>query len=176
MNSLISDTNGLYLDCTFGRGGHSKKILEELSPEGRLISFDLDDAALEAAKSINHKNFRFIKTNFSMIDDYVEDNSLSGILIDCGVSSPQLDESERGFSFQTKGPLDMRFNQKQKLTCKDIIENFKFDQIVKKYDKQMLVWEGFRKEGKIKIPKDIIVLTQWSSWHRFSFFISRQYL
>ena len=67
MNSLISDTNGLYLDCTFGRGGHSKKILEELSPEGRLISFDLDDAALEAAKSINHKNFRFIKTNFSMI-------------------------------------------------------------------------------------------------------------
>ena len=107
MNSLISDTNGLYLDCTFGRGGHSKKILEELSPEGRLISFDLDDAALEAAKSINHKNFRFIKTNFSMIDDYVEDNSLSGILIDCGVSSPQLDEAERGFSFQTKGPLDM---------------------------------------------------------------------
>ena len=150
MNSLISDTNGLYLDCTFGRGGHSKKILEELSPEGRLISFDLDDAAQEAAKSINHKNFRFIKTNFSMIDDYVEDNSLSGILIDCGVSSPQLDESERGFSFQTKGPLDMRFNQKQKLTCKDIIENFSEKEI------STILWKfGEEKESR-KIAKLIV--------------------
>ena len=150
MNSLISDTNGLYLDCTFGRGGHSKKILEELSPEGRLISFDLDDAAQEAAKSINHKNFRFIKTNFSMIDDYVKDNSLSGILIDCGVSSPQLDESERGFSFQTKGPLDMRFNQKQKLTCKDIIENFSEKEI------STILWKfGEEKESR-KIAKLIV--------------------
>ena len=154
MNSLISDTNGLYLDCTFGRGGHSKKILEELSPEGRLISFDLDDAALEAAKSINHKNFRFIKTNFSMIDDYVEDNSLSGILIDCGVSSPQLDESERGFSFQTKGPLDMRFNQKQKLTCKDIIENFSEKEI------STILWKfGEEKESR-KIAKLIVKLRE----------------
>ena len=150
MNSLISDTNGLYLDCTFGRGGHSKKILEELSPEGQLISFDLDDAALEAAKSINHKNFRFIKTNFAMIDDYVKDNSLSGILIDCGVSSPQLDESERGFSFQTKGPLDMRFNQKQKLTCKDIIENFSEKEI------STILWKfGEEKESR-KIAKLIV--------------------
>ena len=150
MNSLISDTKGMYLDCTFGRGGHSKKILEELSPEGQLISFDLDDAALEAAKSINHKNFRLIKTNFSMIDDYVEDNSLSGILIDCGVSSPQLDESERGFSFQTKGPLDMRFNQKQKLTCKDIIENFSEREI------STILWKfGEEKESR-KIAKLIV--------------------
>ena len=150
MNSLISDTKGMYLDCTFGRGGHSKKILEELCPEGQLISFDLDDAALEAAESINHKNFRFIKTNFSMIDDYVEDNSLSGILIDCGVSSPQLDESERGFSFQTKGPLDMRFNQKQKLTCKDIIENFSEREI------STILWKfGEEKESR-KIAKLIV--------------------
>ena len=81
MNSLISDTNGLYLDCTFGRGGHTKKILEKLSSKGQLISFDLDDAAFEFAKNIDHKNFKFIKTNFSKIDDYVEDDSLSGVLI-----------------------------------------------------------------------------------------------
>ena len=150
MNSLISDTKGMYLDCTFGRGGHSKKILEELSPEGQLISFDLDDAALEVAKSINHKNFRFIKTNFSMIDDYVEDNSLTGVLIDCGVSSPQLDEPQRGFSFQKKGPLDMRFNQKQKLTCKDIIENFSEKEI------STILWKfGEEKESR-KIAKSIV--------------------
>ena len=150
MNSLISDTNGLYLDCTFGRGGHTKKILEKLSSEGQLISFDLDDAALEAAKSIKQENFRFIKTNFSMIDDYIEDDSLSGILIDCGVSSPQLDEPERGFSFQTKGPLDMRFNQKQKLTCKDIIEKFSEKEI------STILWKfGEEKESR-KIAKLIV--------------------
>ena len=150
MNSLISDTNGLYLDCTYGRGGHTKKILEKLSSEGQLISFDLDDAALEAAKSIKQENFRFIKTNFSMIDDYIEDDTLSGILIDCGVSSPQLDEPERGFSFQTKGPLDMRFNQKQKLTCKDIIENFSEKEI------STILWKfGEEKESR-KIAKLIV--------------------
>ena len=150
MKSLISNTNGLYLDCTFGRGGHTKKILEKLSSEGQLISFDLDDAAMEVAKNIEHKNFKFIKTNFSQIDDYVEDDSLSGVLIDCGVSSPQLDEPERGFSFQTKGPLDMRFNQKQKLTCKDIIENFSEKQIA------TILWKfGEEKESR-RIAKLIV--------------------
>ena len=150
MNSLISDTHGLYLDCTFGRGGHTKKILEKLSSKGQLISFDLDDAAFEFAKNIDHKNFKFIKTNFSKIDDYVEDDSLSGVLIDCGVSSPQLDEPERGFSFQKKGPLDMRFNQKQKLTCKEIVETFSEKEIAE------ILWRyGEEKESK-KIAKKIV--------------------
>ena len=140
----------MYLDCTFGRGGHTKKILERLSSRGRLVSFDLDDSAKEVAENINHKNFRFIKTNFSMIDDFIEDNSLSGALIDCGVSSPQLDEPERGFSFQTKGPLDMRFNQKQKLTCKDIIENYSEKDIAQ------ILWKfGEEKESR-KIAKSIV--------------------
>ena len=150
MKSLISDTNGLYLDCTFGRGGHTKKILDKLSSEGQLISFDLDDDAMKVAKNIDNKNFKFIKTNFSMIDDYVEDDSLSGVLIDCGVSSPQLDEPERGFSFQTKGPLDMRFNQEQKLTCKDIIENYSEKEIA------TILWKfGEEKESR-RIAKLIV--------------------
>ena len=143
MKSLISDTNGLYLDCTFGRGGHTKKILDKLS-------FDLDDAAMKVAKNIDNKNFKFIKTNFSMIDDYVEDDSLSGVLIDCGVSSPQLDEPERGFSIQTKGPLDKRFNQEQKLTCKDIIENYSEKEIA------TILWKfGEEKESR-RIAKLIV--------------------
>ena len=150
MKSLISDTNGLYLDCTFGRGGHTKKILDKLSSEGQLISFDIDDDAMKVAKNIDNKNFKFIKTNFSMIDDYVEDDSLSGVLIDCGVSSPQLDEPERGFSFQTKGPLDMRFNQEQKLTCKDIIENYSEKEIA------TILWKfGEEKESR-RIAKLIV--------------------
>ena len=142
--------DGSYLDCTFGRGGHTKKILEKLSLKGQLVSFDLDDSAMEVAKNINHKNFRFIKTNFSKIDDFIRDNSLTGVLIDCGVSSPQLDEPERGFSFQTKGPLDMRFNQKQKLTCKDIIEKLSEKEI------STILWKfGEEKESR-KIAKFIV--------------------
>ena len=140
----------MYLDCTFGRGGHTKKILDKLSLEGQLVSFDLDDSAMEAAKNIKHENFRFVKTNFSKIDDFIKDNSLTGVLIDCGVSSPQLDEPQRGFSFQTKGPLDMRFNQKQKLTCKDVIEKFSEKEI------STILWKfGEEKESR-KIAKLIV--------------------
>jgi 16S rRNA (cytosine1402-N4)-methyltransferase len=140
----------LYLDCTFGRGGHTKKILDKLSLEGQLVSFDLDDSAMEAAKNIKHENFRFVKTNFSKIDDFIKDNSLTGVLIDCGVSSPQLDEPQRGFSFQKKGPLDMRFNQKQKLTCKDVIEKFSEKEI------STILWKfGEEKESR-KIAKSIV--------------------
>ena len=140
----------MYLDCTFGRGGHTKKILDKLSSKGQLVSFDLDDSAMEAAKNIKHENFRFVKTNFSKIDDFIKDNSLTGVLIDCGVSSPQLDEPQRGFSFQTKGPLDMRFNQKQKLTCKDVIEKFSEKEI------STILWKfGEEKESR-KIAKLIV--------------------
>ena len=140
----------MYLDCTFGRGGHTKKILDKLSSKGQLVSFDLDDSAMEAAKNIKHENFRFIKTNFSKIDEFIKDNSLTGVLIDCGVSSPQLDEPQRGFSFQKKGPLDMRFNQKQKLTCKDVIEKYSEKEI------STILWKfGEEKESR-KIAKSIV--------------------
>ena len=140
----------MYLDCTFGRGGHSKKILDKLSSKGQLVSFDLDDSAMEAAENIKHENFKFIKTNFSKIDEFIKDNSLTGVLIDCGVSSPQLDEPQRGFSFQKKGPLDMRFNQKQKLTCKDVIEKFSEKEI------STILWKfGEEKESR-KIAKSIV--------------------
>ena len=140
----------MYLDCTFGRGGHTKKILDKLSSKGQLVSFDLDDSAMEAAKNFKHENFRFIKTNFSKIDEFIKDNSLTGVLIDCGVSSPQLDEPQRGFSFQKKGPLDMRFDQKQKLTCKDVIEKFSEKEI------STILWKfGEEKESR-KIAKSIV--------------------
>ena len=140
----------MYLDCTFGRGGHTKKILDKLSSKGQLVSFDLDDSAMEAAENIKHENFKFIKTNFSKIDEFIKDNSLTGVLIDCGVSSPQLDEPQRGFSFQKKGPLDMRFNQKQKLTCKDVIEKFSEKEI------STILWKFGEEMESRKIAKSIV--------------------
>ena len=150
IDQLITDPNGIYVDCTFGRGGHSRKILERLSDKGKLIAFDLDNEAMEESKSIKKKNFQFHKTNFSQIGNFFEDDSLMGVLIDCGVSSPQLDEPERGFSFQKDGPLDMRFNKNQELTCSDIIENYSEKEL------SQILWKLGEEEESRRIAKFIV--------------------
>ena len=150
IDQLITDPNGIYVDCTFGRGGHSRKILERLSHKGKLIAFDLDNEAMEESKSIKKKNFQFHKTNFSQIGNFFEDDSLMGVLIDCGVSSPQLDEPERGFSFQKDGPLDMRFNKNQELTCSDIIENYSEKEL------SQILWKLGEEEESRRIAKFIV--------------------
>ena len=150
IDQLITDPNGVYVDCTFGRGGHSRKILEKLSHKGKLIAFDLDNEAMEESKSIKKKNFQFHKTNFSQIGNFFEDDSLMGVLIDCGVSSPQLDEPERGFSFQKDGPLDMRFNKNQELTCSDIIENYSEKEL------SQILWKLGEEEESRRIAKFIV--------------------
>ncbi len=150
IDQLITDPNGIYVDCTFGRGGHSKKILERLSNNGKLIAFDLDNEAMEESKVIKKNNFQFHKTNFSQIGNFIEDDSLMGALIDCGVSSPQLDEPERGFSFQKDGPLDMRFNRNQELTCSDIIENYSESELSE------ILWKLGEEEESRRIAKFIV--------------------
>ena len=150
IDQLITDPNGIYVDCTFGRGGHSKKILERLSDKGKLIAFDLDNEAMDESRAIKKNNFQFHKTNFSQIGNFIEDDSLMGALIDCGVSSPQLDEPERGFSFQKDGPLDMRFNINQELTCSDIIENYSESELSE------ILWKLGEEEESRRIAKFIV--------------------
>ena len=109
--------DGVYIDGTFGRGGHSRLILSQLGAKGRLLAIDRDPAAIAAAIEINDPRFSIIHGPFSNLQQYVEDEKLSGnidgILLDLGVSSPQLDEAERGFSFMRDGPLDMRMDPTQ---------------------------------------------------------------
>ncbi len=109
--------DGVYLDCTFGRGGHSKGILDSLGKQGRLLAFDRDRAAIESDNAIELKKdprFSLFHASFSELNSVVEQEGLvgklDGILMDIGVSSPQLDDAERGFSFTRDGPLDMRMN------------------------------------------------------------------
>ncbi len=115
--ALDVDADGIYVDGTFGRGGHSSEILKKLSEKGRLIAFDKDLAAIDHAAeafkdetrlSLNHGSFAEMK---SIINSYGQLNEVQGILLDLGVSSPQLDEADRGFSFLRDGPLDMRMNR-----------------------------------------------------------------
>ena len=101
---------GTYLDGTFGRGGHSRAILARLGPHGRLIALDRDPDAEQAAREIRDPRFSFHRKNFSSLSEVLGGQCVEGMLFDLGVSSPQLDDPQRGFSFKGDAPLDMRMD------------------------------------------------------------------
>ncbi|SEQ19307.1 16S rRNA (cytosine1402-N4)-methyltransferase [Rosenbergiella nectarea] len=117
VDGLNIQPEGIYIDGTFGRGGHSRLILSQLGEKGRLIAIDRDPQAIAAAEQIDDPRFSIIHGPFSQLGDYVESlglvGKIDGILLDLGVSSPQLDDAERGFSFMRDGPLDMRMDPSQ---------------------------------------------------------------
>lgn len=125
IEALNIRADGYYIDATFGRGGHSREILERLGPEGRLFAFDKDPEAIKAADANLSKDDRFeiIKGSFTMLMQHVQQHDLqakiAGVLFDFGVSSPQLDDAERGFSFRFDAPLDMRMNPEEGLSVAD---------------------------------------------------------
>ncbi len=105
---------------------------------------------MSAAKDIKSKNFNFIHDNFRNLDRYFDNSSISGAIIDCGLSSPQLDSPERGFSFQNKGPLDMRFNNQSGITCSDIVNKYKEEEI------SHILWFYGEEEESRRIAKAIV--------------------
>lgn len=114
VDALALKSDGVYVDGTFGRGGHSRLILSKLGANGRLIAMDRDMAAYGAAQSIDDARFQIAHRHFSEIEDVLNQfgvDKVDGILLDLGISSPQIDEAERGFSFRFDGPLDMRMDQ-----------------------------------------------------------------
>ncbi len=123
VEALNIDPNGIYIDGTYGRGGHSRLILSRLGINGRLIAIDRDPEAVREAQKVTDPRFEIIHDCFSSVAGIVKDRNLtgqiSGMLLDLGVSSPQLDESERGFSFMRDGPLDMRMDPTQGLSAAD---------------------------------------------------------
>ncbi|MGL5525256.1 MAG: 16S rRNA (cytosine(1402)-N(4))-methyltransferase RsmH [Aeromonas veronii] len=114
VEGLTIKPDGVYVDGTFGRGGHSRLILQHLGPNGRLIAIDRDPQAIAEAAKIQDPRFEIVHGPFSGIASYLDERGLlgkvDGFLLDLGVSSPQLDDAERGFSFMKDGPLDMRMD------------------------------------------------------------------
>jgi len=137
VESLITDVNGFYVDGTFGRGGHSAKVLGGLSEGGRLLAIDKDEQAVAVGSlRFSHDDrFDFVQGSFAGMRDYVEARGqlgkVAGILLDLGVSSPQLDQAERGFSFLRDGPLDMRMDTTTGLTAADWINRAEESDIVR---------------------------------------------
>ena len=113
VEGLVLNSAGTYLDCTFGRGGHSRAILKALGPGGRLIAIDRDPQAVQAMSAVDDERFKGRQSEFADMRGVLEDLNVShvdGVMMDVGVSSPQIDQAERGFSFKKDGPLDMRMN------------------------------------------------------------------
>jgi len=125
LDAINPKAGGRYADGTIGGGGHAERILDASSPTGWLYGFDRDGVAVEAARQrLEHRfagRFEIRRANFSEMADWVIAESCDGVILDLGVSSPQLDSAGRGFSFQSHGPLDMRMDDRQTLTAADFV-------------------------------------------------------
>jgi 16S rRNA (cytosine1402-N4)-methyltransferase len=134
MDGLDINPNGTYVDLTFGGGGHSRLILERLSPKGRLFSFDQDadaQANIPADSRLHfvESNFRFMRSQLRLRG--VGDGQVDGVLADLGVSSHHFDATERGFSFRGEAPLDMRMNQRGRLTAADLVNVYSTEELTR---------------------------------------------
>ena len=137
VDGLNIKENGTYVDCTLGGAGHSEEIVKRLSDQGRLVAFDQDEMALQHAREklspysdrviFVQRNFRYIKQELNSIGI----SHVDGILYDLGVSSPQLDTPERGFSYQHNAPLDMRMDQTQVLSAKTVVNEWPIEELIR---------------------------------------------
>ena len=130
--------NGLiYVDCTLGGGGHSELILKRVSPEGKLIAFDIDQDAIDASSERlkDYKNLTIVKSSYTNIKEVMKNLGIKkitgGVLFDLGASYHQLTKQERGFSFMKEAPLDMRFNMDSDFSAYDVVNKYSEDELVK---------------------------------------------
>lgn len=126
VNAVVTNPSGRYVDCTLGGAGHSQKVLTKLGVSGKLIGFDQDSQAIRHAKEIFGQDERItlVNRNFESLEETLKELNLlpvDGILFDLGVSSPQLDEVERGFSYMQDAPLDMRMDSSSSLTARELV-------------------------------------------------------
>ncbi len=134
IDALNIKEDGIYVDCTLGGAGHSNEILKKLSSKGRLIGIDQDLDALNAAKERlkNYENVTFVHNNFYNIKEILEElkiEKIDGVLMDLGVSSYQLDEAERGFSYMKDAPLDMRMNRENSFSAYNVVNDYSEEEL-----------------------------------------------
>jgi len=181
LTALNLRANGIYIDGTFGRGGHSQAILKQLNENGRLLAFDRDPEAVKTGQILAEKDKRFkiIHSTFSELNKYCTDHHLmrriDGLLLDLGVSSPQLENAERGFSFLREGPLDMRMNPEQGMSLKKWLSTASVAEIadiLKKYGEERyarrIAQAIFKHRSKINNTQQLaeIIATAHPAWEK----------
>lgn len=122
-------SNTVLIDGTFGRGGHSQALLNMLSPQAQLLAFDKDLSALATAQQITDSRFTIVHSSFAAMAQFAKAASVDGVLLDLGISSPQVEEAARGFSFRRDGPLDMRMDTSQGITVLQWLEQASSEEI-----------------------------------------------
>ncbi len=151
VDALDIKPDGFYVDCTFGRGGHSQLILARLSAKGRLLALDQDLVAVKFGKAmIKDLRFELLHENFSNLPKILKNQKIDGLLLDLGMSSPQLEDAMRGFSFMHDGPLDMRMNQSSGISAADWINQADEGQIAD------VLWRYGEERQSRRIAKEIV--------------------
>ncbi|ACJ81953.1 16S rRNA (cytosine(1402)-N(4))-methyltransferase RsmH [Bacillus paranthracis] len=173
VDGLDIKPGGTYVDCTLGGGGHSSYLLSQLTEGGRLIAFDQDEIAIQNAKekfSSYGEQFITVRSNFRYLSEKLQElgiTEVDGILFDLGVSSPQLDTPERGFSYHHDAPLDMRMDQDAPLTAYDVVNSWSYEQLVRiffqygeeKFSKQIArKIEAYRENKAIETTGELVEL------------------
>lgn len=151
VDDLVTNPDGIFVDCTFGGGGHSREILDRLSDKGKLYAFDQDLDALK--NTLDDPKFTLINQNFRFLENSLLAYGISqvdGVLADLGVSSHQFDEAERGFSTRNNAPLDMRMNVMQSLDAKKVINEYEEDALA-----DIFYYYGELREAR-KLARDIV--------------------
>lgn len=175
VDGLVVKPEGIYVDCTLGGAGHSEYLLQQLNEEGHLYAFDqdqkaIDNAAIRLKQYVDKGQVTFIKANFRELTNQLtllNIKAVDGILYDLGVSSPQLDEAERGFSYHQNAPLDMRMDQHASLSAYHIVNDYSYQELVKiffrygeeKFSKQIArLIERKREESPIETTGQLVDL------------------
>ena len=169
VEALSVKADGTYFDATFGRGGHSRRILQSLGGAGRLFALDRDPAAIAAGAAVADERFRLIHRAFGELAEAASEVAVSaadGILFDIGVSSPQIDDGERGFSFRYDAPLDMRMDTTQGETAAEWLaraDEREITEVIKNYGEERFAFQIAKKVVAARVEQPIVTTGQFAA-------------
>jgi len=169
VEALAIKPDGVYVDCTFGRGGHSRRILEQLGPAGRLVALDRDPQAIAAGEAIADPRFTLVHRAFGELAEAADEVGLAavdGILFDVGVSSPQIDDGERGFSFRHDAPLDMRMDTTRGETAAEWLaraEVREITEVIRNYGEERFAFQIAKKVVATRVEQPIVTTGQFAA-------------
>ena len=169
VDALAIKADGIYVDATFGRGGHSRRILSELNEKGRLVAVDRDPQAIAAGAAIDDPRFLLVHRAFGELAEAADEAGVSevdGVLFDVGVSSPQIDDGERGFSFRYDAPLDMRMDTTQGETAAEWLARAEIrdiTEVIRNYGEERFAFQIAKKVVAARLEQPIVTTGQFAA-------------